>query len=100
MVDEPPPILDCARALEYAAVDESVKFTGRGALYVGARKLDAVYMPRLAICQNMGANPETFLFHCDEKWTVLGTDAYSSIEAARQSAEKAYEGISDKWVKS
>ena len=83
--------------LEYAVVDDSVKFTGRISVYVGARELGAV--PKLAICQNMGEESETFLFYCDRDWNVLGAGAYPSIDVARERAESAYAGISPKWLK-
>jgi hypothetical protein len=97
VIDQPPPVLDCARVLEYASVDNSVKFTGRLSLYVDGKALGAV--PKLAICQNMAEDPETFLFHCDADWNVLGAGAYPSIEVARARAEDAYAGISQKWLK-
>jgi hypothetical protein len=84
--------------LEYAAIDGSVRFTGRSTLFVGGKPLGAV--PRLAICQNMGETPETFLFHCDDSWNVLGAGAFTSVEVARERAEYAYEGVSAKWRQS
>lgn len=95
MIHQPPPILDHARVLEYAAVDASVKHTGRISVFVGGKELGAV--PRLAICQNLGENPETFLFYCDNDWNVLGAGAYPSVAVARERAESAYAGISAKW---
>lgn len=96
-MEQPPPILDSARVLEYAVVDDTVKFTHRISVYVGGRELGAV--PRLAICQNMGEAPETLLFYCDHEWNVLGAGAYPSVEVARERAETAYSGISPKWLK-
>ncbi len=93
--DQPPPVLDCARVLEFAVVDDSVTFTGRLSLYVDGMPLGAV--PKLAICENMGGNPETFLFHCDAEWNVLGASVHPSAEVARARAENAYAGISGKW---
>jgi len=98
VTDQPPPILDSARVLEYAAVDSSVKYTGRLSLFVGGKALGAV--PKLAICQNMGENSEILLFHCDNDWNVLGAGAYPTVDAARDRAEKTYAGISAKWHKS
>lgn len=97
-MSEPPPILDRARVLEYAEVDTSVRYTGRITLYVGSKEIGA--LPNLAICQNTWTPiPETFLFYCDQEWNVIVAGAYSSIEAARDSAEVAYDGISAKWKK-
>jgi hypothetical protein len=96
--DQPPPVLDCARVLEYAAVDSSVKYTGRLSIFVDGKALGAV--PKLAICQNMGDDPETLLFHCSDDWSVLGAGAYPSVESARDRAEQGYAGISAKWHES
>ena len=96
-MQEPPPILDCARVLEYAEVDESVRYTGRSTLYVDGKELGAV--PRLALCQSFDET-EVMIFHCDREWNVLGTGSAPTLETARASAERGYAGISAKWVKS
>jgi hypothetical protein len=97
VIDEPPPVLDCARVIEYAEVDESVKHTGRITVYVEGKELGPV--PRLAICQNSD-EAGVLLFYCDNEWNVLGAGGAPSVEAAREYAEKAYSGISEKWLKS
>jgi hypothetical protein len=96
-MQRPPPVLDCAWVLEYAEVDESVRYTGKSTLYVGGKELGAV--PRLALCQNLD-EAEVMIFHCDREWNVLGTGSAPSLSAARESAERAYSGISAKWIKS
>ena len=97
MIDQPPPVLDSARLLEYAEVDASVKYTGRIMVYVDGAELGAV--PRLAICENMRGEPDTLLFYCDASWNVLAAGGYSSVREARASAETSYAGISRNWVK-
>jgi len=97
VIEEPPPTLDCAYVIEYAEVDASVTFTGRQALYVDGKLLGAV--PRLALCQNFDAS-DVMMFHCDDEWNVLGSSGGPNLEAARESAERAYAGISAKWIKS
>jgi hypothetical protein len=97
MIEEPPPVLNCARVLAYAEVDSSVKHTGRITLYVGGKELGPV--PRLALCQNFDEG-DVMLFHCDNEWNVLGAGGAPSFEAARESAEKEYAGISAKWIQS
>ena len=99
-MEPPPPVLDCAHVLEYAEVDASVKYTGRITVYVDRKELGPV--PRLAICENMDKASEAtlFLFYCDSEWNVLGAGGGASLAAVRENAEKAYAGISAKWVKS
>ena len=60
---KPPPVLAGARVLEYAIVDDSVKFTGELQLYVDDRRLGAV--PRLAISENLD-DAELLLYRVDE----------------------------------
>ena len=98
MIEQPPPVLDCARVIEYAEVDASVRYTGRITVYVDGKELGPV--PRLAICENMDDASDLLLFYCDREWNVLGAGGGPSLEAVRETAERAYSGISAKWLKS
>ena len=95
MKDQPPPLLDSAKVLKYAIVDSSVEFTGRLCLYVDGKLLGKV--PKLAICQNYKAKDYLLLF-CNKKWKVLGVAGYKSIKETKEKAERAYKGITKKWV--
>ena len=100
----PPPIIDGARVLEYAILDESVSFTGRLQLYHGGQRVGPV--PCLAICKNPDMD-ELLLFHCDSAWNVQGAQIWNApdkrpvitVEEVKQRAEHAYAGISSKWNK-
>ena len=99
----PPPVLERARVVEYAAVDDTVKFTGALHLFVGGERLGPV--PQLAICQDLD-DGELLLFHCDNDWNVLGHQAWnsphgptlSSVQDVKDRAERFYAGISSHWV--
>lgn len=80
----------------YAILDESVKFTGRAVVMVGAQVIDPV--PRLAICHNL-YDDGILLFLCDNDWNVLGAGDYGTVENAKARAENAYAGASTKWQK-
>ena len=97
MAIAPPPVLDSARVLHYAIVDKSIVFQDRTRLYVGGILLGRV--PRLAICANLGEDIGTLLFHCDNKWRVLGTSGGATVAETKQLAERNYPGIGKKWVK-
>lgn len=90
----PPPVLDGARVLAYAVVDETVIYTGRSILYVDGKLLGAV--PRLAICQQKAE--AVLLLFCDEGWGSLGVVECPSLSEAQKRAETEYKGISSKWV--
>jgi hypothetical protein len=93
----PPPVLDMARVIAYAIVDSSAIWTGRQTLFVGNQLLGAV--PRLALCQNLKeGDTDILLFHCDSNWHVLGAIGAPTIEEAKARAERAYKGISEKWI--
>jgi len=95
--DAPPPVLDMARVIAYAFVDDSVQWTGRQTLLVGGKQLGPV--PRLALCQNVsGGLRDILVFHCNNEWDVLGVSGGETIEAAKASAERAYRGITQKWI--
>jgi hypothetical protein len=93
----PPPVLDMARVIAYAFVDESVQWTGRQTLFVDGKKLGPV--PRLALCQNVsGSLRDILVFHCNDDWDVLGVSGGETLEASKASAERAYRGITAKWI--
>ena len=95
-LDAPPPVLDSARVLSYALVDD-IPYRRSGALYVDGVLLEKV--PRLAICSNLGEEAGSILLnHCNEQWEVLGTSGADGVEAAKQNAEKNYPGVASRWV--
>lgn len=95
-MSSPPPALDCAHAIEYAIVDETVRFEQRRWLNVGGAWLGAV--PRLAICRNPD-ELQYMVFHCDNDWNVLGVaGGYATIAEAKARAERSYQGLSSKWM--
>lgn len=94
-VTPPPPVLNSARVLAYAILDESVSYSGHSSLFVDGKELGPV--PCLAICQVRG-EAEVLLFHCGGDWSVLGTSDYPSVADAKRRAERIYPGISTRWI--
>ena len=92
----PLPILDSAKVLCYTLIPDSVEFT-RTLTFVDGVELGRV--PRLAICQYRNTS-EVLLFHCDSEWSVLGCGGFSSMEKAKQRAERIYPGIGAHWIDS
>ena len=96
-LDPPPPVLDMARVIAYAFVDDSVQWTGRQCLFVDGKELGPV--PRLALAQNAtGDLTDVLVFHCDERWEVLGVSGGANLDEAKARTEHAYRGISAKWI--
>jgi len=97
MIHMPPPVLNFARVLAYAILDESVQWTGRQTLFYDGRQVGPV--PCLSLCQNTWENhTDILLFHCNAEWEVLGASSAPSLEEAQDSAENAYRGVSTKWI--
>lgn len=93
--EPPPPVLDSARLISYAFVDD-IPYRRWGALYVDGQLLE--HVPCLAICLNLGKDIGPLLYHCDEEWNVLGTSGAESVEATKQHAERNYPGVGSRWV--
>jgi hypothetical protein len=93
-ITPPPPVLASSRVLAYAAVDDTVSFTGRQKLVVAGRELGPV--PRLAVGRLL-AGGEFVLLHCDAEWDVLATVRYASAEDAKRHGEDAYSGLTGRW---
>ena len=94
----PPPVIDSAKLLAYAYVDEDVEFTGRIKLFVGGERLGPV--PCLAITRNYCEPDDILVEFCDEEWNARGVTAHASLEEAKAQAERGYRGITAKWAES
>ena len=90
----PPPAIDCARVLSYAAVDVGVQFAGRTLLFVDGKELGPP--PRLAICEDVKTG-RILLFHCTRRWRVLGCSGYATPEEAKLRAAGIFHGVSSQW---
>ena len=66
----PPPVIDSARVMFYAFVDD-IPYRKWGALYHGEQLIE--HVPCLAMCINLGKDIGPLLFHCDDEWNTLGT---------------------------
>src|ERR1700722_19556514 len=93
--DPPPPVIDSARVVSYAYVDD-IPYVRYGRLFVGDKLLEAV--PRLAIVVNLGKDIGPMLYHCDEEWNCLGTSGAGSVSAVKALAEHNYPGVASRWV--
>ncbi|HEY2399081.1 MAG TPA: hypothetical protein VGI23_01940 [Steroidobacteraceae bacterium] len=95
VTDSPPPVLDSARVLAYASV-EDIPYRKWGFLYNGGQLIEKV--PWLAICTNLGEDIGPMLFHCDAEWNVLGVSGEPTIDECKARAEKNYPGVNSRWI--
>jgi len=91
----PPPVIDSARVLAYALVDD-IEYKEWGALYSGDTLIEKV--PRLAICSNLGKDIGPMLFHCDEEWNVLSVSGGATVNEVKDRAERNYPGVGSRWI--
>ena len=91
----PPPVIDSARVLAYAFVDD-IPYRRSGSFFVDGKLLEQV--PCLAICLQLGEDIGPLIFHCDEDWNPLGTSGAPTIEEVKRNAERNYPGVSTRWV--
>ncbi len=91
----PPAVIDAARVIAYAAVDD-ITWQPCGLLVVDGTPLEQV--PRLAIGIALGDDTSILLFHCDEAWDVLGAVGAASVDDARSRAARNYPGVAARWV--
>jgi hypothetical protein len=55
-------------------------------------------VPCLAIVEDLKSG-EIILLHCDQDWDLLGVGGkHESLAQAKRSAERAYLGISSRWI--
>ena len=94
-VRNPPPVIDSARTLLSAVVDDDVVYTDRINLFVGDERLGPVEC--LAICENYAVSGDILLCFCDADWQTKGCIAFKTVEEAKGKAERGYQGISAKW---
>ena len=90
-----PALLDGARVLCHAAVDERCRPTGSCRHYRGTQPLGP--FAGLAVCQYAGERA-CYLFYCDADWRPLTDTRHERLEDALRQAEFEYEGISGHWT--
>jgi hypothetical protein len=91
----PPPVIDSARVLSYAFVDD-IPYRKYGRLYSGDTLVEKV--PRLAICANLGKDIGPMLFHCDDQWNSVASSGDKSVGLVKALAEQNYPGVAARWV--
>jgi len=91
----PPPVLDSARVVAYAYVDD-IAYRRCGKLFVDGILLEKV--PRLAVALNLGMDLGAMLLHCDSDWNVLGVSGTPTVAATKTKAEENYPGVGARWI--
>lgn len=95
-----PPIIDSARLIYYAFNDSDVEFTDKLSIFVGDSEGELEPLGEvsgLAITETYRKPREYLLMFCDFNWSVKSAIAFTTIEEAKNRAERGYKGITDKW---
>lgn len=95
----PPPVIDAARVVSYAFVDD-IPYLGVGgsALPLLTEDPPRDPVPRLAIAVGLAGHIGPRVFHCDEEWIALGASGAETIEQAKQEVERTYPGVGERWI--
>jgi|SRR5687768_10065116 len=93
---EPPFLLDAARVLEYAPLDDAVRSAPGAHAVVGGVAVDTSTVAGMAITEGL-AQGEIFLLHCNENWETLAAGPVADAASARASAELAFPGSARLW---
>lgn len=91
----PPPVIDAARVVSYAFVDD-IPYLAGASPFADDRPIEQV--PRLAIAVGLAGAVGPQVFHCDEEWIAMGASDADSVEEAKQEAELTYPGVSARWI--
>ncbi|WP_116809353.1 ClpX C4-type zinc finger protein [Steroidobacter cummioxidans] len=91
----PPPVIDAARVVSYAFVDD-IPYCHPSSLFTDEAMI--AHVPRLAIAVGLGAQPGPLVFHCDEDWISLGISDAETVEQAKQAVERIYPGVGERWI--
>jgi hypothetical protein len=95
----PPPVIDAARVVAYAFVDDIPYLgVGTGGLALFGENLPLEPVPRVAIAVGLAGNAGPRVFHCDEEWIALGASGAETVEQAKQEVERAYPGVAERWI--
>lgn len=95
--EEPPLMLDGARVLEYAVLDQPSTAKRPLAFVVGGVSLDTNTVSRLVIAENL-VEQGVFLLHCNGEWSTVAAGSYADAAAAREAAAQGYGGLALSWT--
>lgn len=91
----PPPVIDAARVVSYAFVDD-IPYLDAAVSFAEDERMDKV--PRLAIAVGLASHAGPRVFHCDEEWISLGASGAETVEQAKQDVERNYPGVGERWI--
>lgn len=91
----PPPVIDAARVVSYAFVDD-IPYCHVGSLFTDQAMIAQV--PCLAIAVGLGQQPVPVVFHCDEDWISLAISDAETVQQAKEAIERNYPGVSERWI--
>jgi hypothetical protein len=95
----PPPVIDAARVVSYAFVDD-IPYLGPAPLLTEDESIEEPIeqVPRLAVAVGLAGHVGPRVFHCDEEWISLGASGAETVEQAKEEAERAYPGVGARWI--
>jgi hypothetical protein len=96
-MEEPPMMLDGARVIEYAALEQGPSRSGHASVVVEGISLDLETVRGLVIAEDL-VRGGVFLIHCNRDWETVAVGHHADLQAARASADYAYSAIAPRWT--
>jgi hypothetical protein len=95
-MSEPPFLLDGARVLEYAPLDQAVRTAPGAHAVLGGVAVDPSTVAGMVITEGL-AQGELFLLHCNEQWETLAAGSVADPASAKASADVSFPGSARLW---
>jgi hypothetical protein len=95
-LDEPPVMLDGTRVVEYAVLDRAQVAASRSSISLGGIPVDFNELAGVVIAESL-AEGGYYLLHCNKQWETLAAAHYTQRDSARESATRAYAGLTVPW---
>jgi hypothetical protein len=89
-------MLDATRVVEYAVLDRAQLAASRSSIALGGVPVDSNELAGVVIAESL-AEGGYYLLHCNDHWETLAAAHYTQRDSARESATRAYAGITVPW---
>jgi hypothetical protein len=95
-MNEPPFMIDGARVLAFAMLDEAMGRSGPASTVFGGIPLHLHDIAGVAVAQDL-VDDGVFLVLCNDEWVSMTSARFGDAPGAKASAEEALPGIRDRW---
>jgi hypothetical protein len=94
--EEPPILLDGARVVRYAIVDNTRPGL-RSGVVAGGVPVDFDVVTRIVMAEDL-VDGSVLLMHCNAEWSTVAAERLPDLESAQRTADAAYAGVGMSWT--